>query len=110
MMDIGAEYSIHPPQKKEVAERLLYNTLNQTYGFENVDHVSPVYESLEVNDGVIESVGVLNNGTTQQVRNQVFERLEMFSEGGGFVFNTVHYITRYGPRKHHGHVRCNKSV
>ncbi len=52
-MDIGAEYSIHPPQKKEVAERLLFNALNQTYGFENVDHASPVFESLEVKDGGI---------------------------------------------------------
>ncbi len=42
--------------------------------------------------GGIENVGVLNNGTPQQVRDQVFERLEIFSEGGGFVFNTVHNI------------------
>ncbi len=42
--------------------------------------------------GGIENVGVLNNGTSQQVRDQVFERLEIFSEGGGFVFNTVHNI------------------
>ena len=42
--------------------------------------------------GGIETVGVLNNGTPQQVRDQVFERLEMFSKGGGFVFNTVHNI------------------
>ena len=42
--------------------------------------------------GGIETVGVLNNGTPQQVRAQVFERLEAFSQGGGFVFNTVHNI------------------
>jgi len=42
--------------------------------------------------GGIENVGVLNNGTAQQVHDQVFERLEIFSEGGGFVFNTVHNI------------------
>jgi uroporphyrinogen decarboxylase len=42
--------------------------------------------------GGLENVGVLNNGTPQQVRDQVFERLEIFSKGGGFVFNTVHNI------------------
>lgn len=42
--------------------------------------------------GGIETVGTLNIGTPQQVRDQVFERLEIFSKGGGFVFNTVHNI------------------
>ncbi len=42
--------------------------------------------------GGIETVGTLNNGTPEQVRDQVFERLQVFSEGGGFVFNTVHNI------------------
>ena len=35
---------------------------------------------------------VLNNGTPEQVREHVRERLEIFSPGGGFVFNTVHNI------------------
>jgi uroporphyrinogen decarboxylase len=42
--------------------------------------------------GGIETAGVLNNGTPEKVREQVLERLEIFSEGGGFVFNTVHNI------------------
>ncbi|MFV0592206.1 MAG: uroporphyrinogen decarboxylase family protein [Draconibacterium sp.] len=42
--------------------------------------------------GGIETVGTLNIGTPQQVRDQVFKRLEIFSNGGGFVFNTVHNI------------------
>jgi len=40
--------------------------------------------------GGIENVRVLNTGSKQQIREQVFERMEIFSEGGGFVFNTVH--------------------
>lgn len=52
-MDIGKEFSIHPPEKKEVADRLLFNALNQTYGFETIDHASPMYESLEIKDGGI---------------------------------------------------------
>lgn len=42
--------------------------------------------------GGIETVGTLNIGTPEQVRLQVLERLEIFSKGGGFVFNTVHNI------------------
>jgi len=53
-LDIGDKFCIHPPKKKEVADRLLFNALNQTYGFENVDGLSPVYESLEIKDGEIQ--------------------------------------------------------
>jgi uroporphyrinogen decarboxylase len=42
--------------------------------------------------GGIETVGTLNVGTPEQIRAQVFERLSIFSPGGGFVFNTVHNI------------------
>ncbi|MFZ4702427.1 MAG: uroporphyrinogen decarboxylase family protein [Candidatus Methylumidiphilus sp.] len=42
--------------------------------------------------GGIETVGTLNVGTPDQIRKQVLERLEIFSPGGGFVFNTVHNI------------------
>jgi len=42
--------------------------------------------------GGIETVGTLNDGTPQQIRDQVLERLEIFSKDGGFVFNTVHNI------------------
>ena len=42
--------------------------------------------------GGIETVGTLNTGSPAQIREQVLERLEIFSKGGGFVFNTVHNI------------------
>ncbi len=42
--------------------------------------------------GGIETAGVLNVATPAKVREQVLERLEIFSNGGGFVFNTVHNI------------------
>lgn len=50
-MDIGDKLCIHPPKKKEVADRLLFNALNQTYGFRNIDGKSPVYDTMEVKDG-----------------------------------------------------------
>lgn len=42
--------------------------------------------------GGIDTASMLNRGTPAQVREQVLERLEIFSPGGGFVFNTVHNI------------------
>ena len=42
--------------------------------------------------GGIENVGTLNVGSKQQIRDMVFERMSILSEGGGFVFNTVHNI------------------
>ena len=44
-IDSGSLQTIHPPKKKEVADRLLFNALNQTYGYKNVDFAAPTYES-----------------------------------------------------------------
>jgi uroporphyrinogen decarboxylase len=42
--------------------------------------------------GGIETVGTLNGDDPQKIREEVLNRLEIFSKGGGFVFNTVHNI------------------
>ncbi len=42
--------------------------------------------------GGVDTAGMLNTGTTTQIREQVLRRLEIFSKDGGFVFNTVHNI------------------
>ncbi|KAA5825148.1 sialate O-acetylesterase [Algibacter amylolyticus] len=47
-MDIGDKHGIHPPKKKEVANRLLFNALNQTYGYKTIDYAAPIYESLDI--------------------------------------------------------------
>jgi sialate O-acetylesterase len=52
-MDLGDKISIHPPRKKEVADRLLLNALNQTYGYTTIDYASPIYDTLNVQDGGI---------------------------------------------------------
>jgi uroporphyrinogen decarboxylase len=49
--------------------------------------------------GGIETVGTLNSGTTEQVRTEVLNRLEILSKGGGYVFNTVHNIMPDVPPK-----------
>ena len=46
LSDIGSDATIHPPRKKEVAERLLFNALNKTYGMKEVDCAGPVYKSM----------------------------------------------------------------
>ena len=52
-MDLGAKNFIHPPKKKEVADRLLFNVLKNTYGYKSIDGGSPVFESHEMKDGGI---------------------------------------------------------
>jgi sialate O-acetylesterase len=52
-IDIGDADCIHPPKKKEVADRLLYNALNQTYGYKTVNYAAPVYDSQEIKEGGI---------------------------------------------------------
>ena len=52
-MDIGDDYNIHPTRKKDVADRLLFNALNQTYGYKAVDYATPIYDTLEVKNGGI---------------------------------------------------------
>jgi uroporphyrinogen decarboxylase len=42
--------------------------------------------------GGVDTRAMLNTGSPAEVRAQVLRRLEIFSPGGGFVFNTVHNI------------------
>jgi sialate O-acetylesterase len=50
LMDIGAEGYIHPPEKIEVANRLLIHALSRTYGMPGIDCESPAYKSYEITD------------------------------------------------------------
>ena len=45
----------------------------------------------------VDTQKVLPFGTPEQVKEQVKERLEVFSKGGGFVFNTIHNIVGKTP-------------
>jgi hypothetical protein len=47
--------------------------------------------------GGVETQTVLSFGTPQQVRDQVRERIDVFSPGGGFVFSTIHNVTPSTP-------------
>ncbi len=62
-LDIGTEHIIHPPNKKEVADRLLYNALNNTYGYKAIDFSGPTFDAMKVNDmGIYLSFKNAKNG------------------------------------------------
>lgn len=42
--------------------------------------------------GGVNVLNILNNGTPQQVKDDVKRRLEIFMPGGGYVFNSIHNI------------------
>jgi sialate O-acetylesterase len=52
-LDIGTENVIHPPVKKEVADRLLYNALHTTYGYRAVNFSGPAPDSVKLKDKAI---------------------------------------------------------
>jgi hypothetical protein len=47
--------------------------------------------------GGVDTQGTLPFGTPEEVREQVLRRCEVFAQGGGFVFNTVHNIQARTP-------------
>jgi beta-galactosidase len=51
--DLGDPSSIHPPKKKEVADRLLFNALNQTYGIKSINYAAPEYHTFQIKDSFI---------------------------------------------------------
>jgi sialate O-acetylesterase len=53
LSDIGSTETIHPPRKKEVAERLLFIALNKTYGMKDVDCTGPVFKSMTEKEGAL---------------------------------------------------------
>lgn len=49
-LDVGTENVIHPPNKKDVADRLLYNALHQTYGYKAINFSGPAWDSIHLKD------------------------------------------------------------
>ncbi|WP_199119584.1 sialate O-acetylesterase [Pedobacter sp. ASV28] len=48
IMDVGAQNTIHPPDKQTVSNRLSYLALNKTYGMKNIAYQGPVYKRLVI--------------------------------------------------------------
>ena len=87
-MDIGDDYCIHPPKKKEVADRLLFNALNQTYRYSTIDGASPIYDSLESKDG-----GLILKFRNAETGLFTYDKLEGFEIAGeDMVFHQANAI------------------
>jgi hypothetical protein len=57
------------------------------------EHLKSCYgDRLTFWGGAIDTQKVLPFGTPEEVKQQVLERCEVFSRGGGFVFNSIHNI------------------
>lgn len=76
-LDLGDQNFIHPPKKKEVADRLLYIALHKTYGHKAINYASPIYDSLEINHE-----GVLLNFKNAATGLYAFNTLEGFEIAG----------------------------
>ncbi len=62
-VDIGDLYSIHPPEKVKVGNRLAYWALNQTYGYKSITPSGPVPISAKVEESkVTVSFNYADNG------------------------------------------------
>ena len=64
-MDLGAENSIHPPDKTTIAKRLACWALANTYGWKGLPFAGPVYQSMTINNGdVTLTFSNIENGLT----------------------------------------------
>jgi len=60
-IDIGAETTIHPPEKRTVANRLAFLALSDTYGLKAVKGAAPILSGSAVNGDTI-TVRMINTG------------------------------------------------
>lgn len=49
-LDVGTEFQIHSPYKKEVGQRLAFLALAKTYGKTGFECESPEYDRMEVKE------------------------------------------------------------
>ena len=52
LMDIGEQFTIHPPHKQQGGERLAYLALGKTYGIKGIAVESPSYQSIAIKGNV----------------------------------------------------------
>lgn len=91
-LDLGDQNFIHPPKKKEVADRLLYIALHKTYKYKKINYASPIFDSLENKDGSL----VLNfkNAETGLYAYDTLEGFEIAGEDKVFYPATAEIVNR----------------
>ena len=75
LLDVGDDLTIHPPNKKDVGERLAYIALAKTYGIKGFGAESPAYESITIdkNKAVVKFQNVPNGLTSFWKELTLFE-------------------------------------
>lgn len=64
-MDVGSKFTIHPPDKTTVAQRLLYWALGDAYGRKGIAYESPSFHSMRIDsDKVVVSFSAAPMGLT----------------------------------------------
>lgn len=64
-MDIGSEFTVHPPEKILVGKRLAYWALVKDYGIKGISFSGPIYKSLTIKgDKIIVNFDYAQNGIT----------------------------------------------
>ncbi len=53
-LDVGSEYTVHPPNKLIISKRLLYWALAKTYGWKGLAYCGPIYKSMKIKGNSIE--------------------------------------------------------
>ncbi len=106
LMDVGEEYIIHPPRKKEVGERLGLLALSKTYGFKGFEAESPEFEKLEIsgNKAIVhfskQYNGITSYGKTLELfeisaDNKVFQKADAYiDESNGTVVCTSKLVEK----------------
>ncbi|MEJ5994998.1 sialate O-acetylesterase [Pedobacter sp. Du54] len=75
LLDIGDDLTIHPPNKKDVGERLAYIALAKSYGIKGFGAESPMYESITIdkNKAIVKFKNVPNGLTSFWKELTLFE-------------------------------------
>lgn len=82
--DLGDEVFIHPPQKKEVGERLAFWALTATYGLKGFCPTGPVFGSASLKENAVEiSFKFGEDGLNPE--NAMVEGFEIAGADGNFV-------------------------
>lgn len=82
--DLGDEVFIHPPQKREVGERLALLALASTYGMKGLCPTGPVFGSATLKGNAIE-ISFKNGEDGLNPENAMLEGFEIAGADGNFV-------------------------
>ena len=97
-LDIGSEYTVHPPEKILVGKRLAYWALAKDYNLGGISFSGPVYKSLDIKgDKVIVNFDYAQNGITSY--NKPIVGFEIAGSNKVFYKANAKVIRGYGSNR-----------